>query len=94
MKIPLRVKYLDGKTEDVEAAFGDFVSFERTWNKSVTKFDSELRLTDLAWLAWHSLKRQKKTNVAFDPDWINSVESVEPAEQTSDPLDGTQPTTK
>lgn len=94
MKIPLRVKYLDGKIEEVESSFGDFVSFERTWNKSVTKFDTELRLTDLAWLAWHSLKRQKKTNVAFDPEWINSVESVEPMEQASDPLDGTQPTTK
>lgn len=94
MKIPLRVKYLDGKVEEVESSFGDFVSFERTWNKSVTKFDTELRLTDLAWLAWHSLKRQKKTNVAFDPEWINSVESVEPMEQASDPLDGTQPTTK
>ena len=94
MKIPLRVKYLDGKTEEVESSFGDFVSFERTWNKSVTKFDTELRLTDLAWPAWHSLKRQKKTNVAFDPEWINSVESVEPMEQASDPLVVTQPTTK
>jgi hypothetical protein len=94
MKIALKVKFHDGTSEDVEAVFGDFVSFERTWNKSVTKFDTELRLTDLAWLAWHSLKRQKKTNLAFDPEFINAVELVEPVEQAPDPLDGTQPTTK
>ena len=94
MKIPLRVKFTDGSTEELEAVFGDFVSFERTWNKSVTKFDSELRLTDLAWLSWHSMKRRGKTTLAFDPDWINSVESVEPIEGKNSPLVETQPTTK
>jgi hypothetical protein len=31
MKIALKVEYLDGTIEPVEAVFADFVGFERTW---------------------------------------------------------------
>lgn len=94
MKIPLKVKYFDGTAEDVDAVFADFVAFERTWNKSVTNFDKDLRLTDLAWLSWHSLTRTRKTNAKFDPEWINTVESVEPREETDVPLESALPITK
>ena len=57
MKIALRVTYNDGTTSDVDAVFADFVSFERTWQRSVTKFEAEIRLTDLAWLAWSAEAR-------------------------------------
>jgi len=77
MKIALRVVYTDGKTSDVDAVFADFVGFERTWQRSVAKFEQEIRLTDLAWLAWSSETRAKKTAAKFDPDWINTVETVE-----------------
>lgn len=77
MKIALRVTYNDGTTSDVDAVFADFVSFERTWQRSVTKFDVEIRLTDLAWLAWSAETRAKKTAMKFDPDWIATVLNVE-----------------
>jgi hypothetical protein len=77
MKIDLGVVYNDGTKSDVDAVFADFVAFERTWNRSVTKFEEELRLTDLAWLAWHSEKRMKHTTLQFDPDWINTVAEIE-----------------
>ncbi len=77
MKIELTVKFNDGTTRDVDAVFADFVSFERTWNRSITQFEKELRLTDLAWLAWNSLKRKKLVDLPFDPDWISLVESIE-----------------
>jgi hypothetical protein len=77
MKIELTVKFNDGTTKDVDAVFADFVAFERTWNKSITQFEKELRLTDLAWLAWNSLKRQKIVDSQFDPDWISLVENIE-----------------
>lgn len=77
MKIALRVIHTDGVIADCDAVFADFVGFERTWQRSVAKFESEIRLTDLAWLAWSSETRNKKTTLKFDPDWIATVESVE-----------------
>jgi len=77
MKIGMTVAFTDGTKKDVEAVFADFVAFERTWNRSVTKFEQELRLTDLAWLAWHSEKRRKQTDATFDPDWTSTVSEIE-----------------
>ena len=77
MKIALTITFTNGEKRDADAKFPDFVAFERTWNRSVTKFEEELRLTDLAWLAWHSEKRCMRTQDAFDPIWINTVEMVE-----------------
>jgi len=95
MKIAMTVEYNDGNKVVIEAVFADFVAFERTWNRSVTRFESELRLTDLAWLAWHSEKRNKKTAAQFDPDWIETVASIELGNEDDGdavPLDKTPPT--
>ncbi len=77
MKISMSVTFNDGTRKDIDAVFADFVAFERTWNRSVTKFEQELRLTDLAWLAWHSEKRLKATALQFDPDWVSLVSEIE-----------------
>jgi len=94
MKIQLKVTYNDGNEKDIDAVFADFISFERTWNRSVTKFDEELRLTDLGWLAWHALIRTKETSIQFDPDWIGLVEmiAVRDTDEGEIPLDKAQPT--
>lgn len=95
MKIELTVEYNDGTKKEVDAVFADFVAFERTWNRSVTKFEEELRLTDLAWLAWHSEKRTRKTSEQFEPNWIESVSTITIRENEdgkgTDPLVPTQP---
>jgi hypothetical protein len=94
MKIKMKVDFVDGSSKEIEARFADFVSFERTWNRSVTKFEDELRLTDLAWIAWHAEIRTKATTKQFDPDWLNDVEMlnlVSDEEEGEVPLDGTQP---
>lgn len=78
MKMTLKVKYVDGSERDVEAKFADFVSFERTWQRSVARFETDLRLTDLAWLAWSAETRANATNKKFDPEWLETVESIEP----------------
>ena len=95
MKIELTVEYADGTTKEVDAVFADFVAFERTWSRSVTKFEQELRLTDLAWLAWHSQKRTRQTSEAFEPNWIESVATISIRENqedsSTDPLVPTQP---
>jgi len=88
VKLSLTVKPLEGESYDVIARFGDFVAFERTWNRSVAKLESEMRLTDIAWLAWQVSKRIGRTNAAFDPDWIQSVDEVTVRDEPADfPLD-------
>jgi hypothetical protein len=84
MKIALKVEYLDGTIEPVEAVFADFVGFERTWQRSVVRLETEMRLTDLAWLAWSALTHRGKTKLKFDPDWIGTVAQVTPADDDGD----------
>jgi len=88
VKLALTVKPIDGESYDVIARFGDFVAFERTWNRSVAKLESEMRLTDIAWLAWQVSKRIGRTTAAFDPEWIQNVDEVVVRDEPADiPLD-------
>ena len=91
MKLPLTVTYTNGDKRDVVAVFADFVQFERTWQRSVSRLEHDFRLTDLAWLAWSAQTRAKNTALAFDPDWLETVESVELAAADGDK--GNSPTT-
>ena len=93
MKINLEVTTLDAVTTKVSAQFADFIAFETEKNRSVANFQTELKLTDLAWLAWHSQKRTKKTAMKFE-EWIETVESVEVGTDSAVivPLENPQPT--
>ena len=93
MKLPLTIHYASGEQCDVVAGFADFVQFERTWQRSVSRFEHDFRLTDLAWLAWSAETRAKRTDKKFDPDWLELVESVElgAAEGDTPNLETTQP---
>jgi len=67
MKIALEVtSSLDQKKRTIIAAFPDFIAFEQKFSKSVAKFEAELTLTDLGFLAWHSEHRTKRTGLDFD----------------------------
>ena len=93
MKINLEVTTLDNVTVKATAQFADFIAFETEKNRSVANFQTELKLTDLAWLAWHSQKRTKKIAMKFE-EWIETVESVEVGTDSSVivPLENPQPT--
>ena len=93
MKINLEVTTLDNVTTKVTAQFADFIAFEGEKNRSVANFQTELRLTDLAWLAWHAEKRTKKTAMKFE-EWIETVDSVEVGTDSAVivPLENNQPT--
>ena len=77
MKLGIQVTYLDGSSEHVVARFADFVDFEATWRRSVARFETELFLTDIGWLAWCALTREKRTSSKWSPDFKNSIDSVE-----------------
>jgi hypothetical protein len=93
MKINLQITTLDSVTTKVTAQFADFIAFEGEKNRSVANFQTELRLTDLAWLAWHAEKRTKKTALKFE-EWIETVDSVEVGTDSAVivPLESPQPT--
>jgi len=93
MKINLEVTTLDGVTSKVTAQFSDFIAFEGEKNRSVANFQTELKLTDLAWLAWHSQKRTHTTQLKFE-EWTETVESVEVGTDSAVivPLENPQPT--
>jgi hypothetical protein len=88
MQIPLLVTFINGEKAEVDAIFPDFIAFERERRKSVVRFDTEMQLTDLAWLAWHAEKRLKRTDLKFDPDWVSTVDQVEArSEEGTAPLE-------
>jgi hypothetical protein len=94
MKIALEItSALDSSKRIIMATFPDFIAFEKKFSKSVAKFEAELTLTDLAYIAWHSEHRQKNTGLDFD-SWINDVESLELGNQADAvivPLEISQP---
>jgi hypothetical protein len=73
--INLRVKFIDGTTEDCTALASDLIAFEAHFDLSVARLENEVRLTHMFYLAWHALKRTGKTTDEFDK-WIELVSIV------------------
>ncbi len=76
----LRIELVDGSVEEVTCGARDFVAFEEKYERSVARFEQELKLTDLLFMAWHALTRLKKTSKDFNA-WLDDVEAIEPSEQ-------------
>lgn len=91
MRMLMNVTYADGTGADVTVSAPDLVAFEREFDRSVARFESEVRFTDICWLAWHKLNRDKKAG-EFDA-WLETIDGIEIA-NTSEPvpLDKTAPT--
>ena len=75
MRMNLRVSYLDGSAVDTTTSAADLIKFETKFDKSIAMMDTDLRYTDLAFLAWSSLKRGSKTPLEFD-EWTETIEAV------------------
>ena len=58
MKMILRVELADGSVDEVTCGARDFVAFEEKYERSVARFEQELKLTDLLFIARHALTRQ------------------------------------
>jgi hypothetical protein len=81
MKMNLRVAYNDGKNVEVICSAPDFVAFEEKFDRSVAKLEKEFRLTDLLWLAWHSLNRKKQSELSWEK-WLEVVEDIDTTEES------------
>ena len=75
MKINLRVKYNDGISKEIVCSARDLVAFEEKYSRSVAKLESEFKLTDLLFLAWHSEKRTNSIKKEFDT-WLDEVDEM------------------
>ncbi len=64
--IDLTVAYIDGTTETVSAVAADLIAFESHFDLSIARLEKDLRLTHLVFMAWHVLKRTKKTDEPFE----------------------------
>ena len=85
MRLDLRITYNDGSAVDTPATTADLVAFEEHFNRSVVNLQSELRLTDICWLAWRSTTRQGGTSAEFGT-WLESVDGVELVDGEADPV--------
>lgn len=82
----------DAPTRTVTAEAQDLVAFERTFDKSVARFQDNVFLTDLFWLAWHVDKRTGQTPLDFDA-WVATMSTIGVSEdQSLVPLESTAPT--
>jgi hypothetical protein len=93
MKLGLTVHGTDGKKRLAVVAFADFVKYEEIHDKSMAKVEAEMKVRDLAWLAWHSERRNKVTALEFDA-WLDTVEEISAGEGEDKivPLESSQPT--
>jgi len=76
MKINLRVTFNDKTEHQVTATARDLVAFEDKFTKSVTSLESNFRITDILWIAWHYLKRTETTKLEFE-EWCDTVDEIE-----------------
>jgi hypothetical protein len=81
MKVNLRVTFDDKTVQEVAATARDLVAFEDKFTKSVAALESEFRITDLLWLAWHWLYRTDVTKLEFE-EWCDTVDNIEASEDS------------
>lgn len=74
MKITLRIEFADGTSKDVLVSAADMVAFEDKYDVSMARLD-EPRIGWLLFLAWHSEKRRKATDLDYEA-WLDLVDTV------------------
>lgn len=76
MNFNLLIKFADGTEKETKATPADIVAFESHFSLSVAKLQSEIRLTHVFYLGWHSEKRTKATDLEFEA-WLETIDIVE-----------------
>lgn len=77
MQIPMKVTLADGSEAAVTAKASDLIAFERHFDKPMIVFSSpgDSRVEYVMWLAWHTTKRAKATDLEFDA-WVDTVDEI------------------
>lgn len=77
--IAFEVTLVGGETVTAKSLAPDFVAFETQFDRSISSLSKDIRITDMLFLAWHSLKRTGVTSLEFEP-WTETVENLTVAE--------------
>lgn len=76
MKLAMTLTGVNQEKRVVVATFADFVAYEEKNNKSVANFATDMRMSDLAWLAWHAETRTNKTTFGYEV-WKEQIDELE-----------------
>lgn len=77
--ISLRITLNDGTTRDITCTISDFLKFEERFDKSVTDFGKNVKLTWMLFLAWAAETRTKVVAVDFDA-YAETIAAIEVSE--------------
>lgn len=100
MRTSLEVHYSNGESIPVVAILPDYTLFEEVFERSVMRLNAELRLSDMSFLVFASLRRQNKITVnEATPikeqwrEWEKTVDQVNYTDEDDDiaPLESSQP---
>ena len=75
MRMNLAIEMQDGTTQEVTASAADIVKFEDKFNMSISKLESEMKITHLFFLAWSAENRTGETELEFEP-WVKTIQIV------------------
>lgn len=87
MKLRLEITNIEGEKVVAETIISDFVAWERHSKKKISNLSDGAGIEDMAFLAYTSLKRQKKVTISFD-EWLESVSELNALESEEDPKAG------
>lgn len=76
MRATLSVTGVDESRTETIAIVPDFIAWERRTKRRSSDLVNGVGVEDLAFLAWHSLKRQGMTALEFDA-WLDNVAEIE-----------------
>lgn len=100
MRTSLEVHYSNGTTVPVVAILPDYTLFEETFDRSVMRLNADLRLSDISFLCFVSLRREGKITVNANAsvrdqwrEWEKTVDQVNYTDADDDfaPLESSQP---
>lgn len=99
MRTSLEVHYSNGESIPVVAILPDYTLFEEVFERSVMRLNAELRLSDMSFLVFASLRRQNKITVNEATsikeqwrEWEKTVDQVNYTDEDDDiaPLESNQ----
>jgi hypothetical protein len=76
----LRITFLDGTIVDAPVTASDIVAFELKFELALDRIE---KFAHICFLAWHSQKRTKDTDLDFE-SWLETVNIVEFDESPKD----------
>lgn len=79
MRLTLKITSVDNTEIETTATIADFVAWERHSKKVASDLSNGAGIEDMAFLAWSSLKRSKKTALSFN-EWLDTVDELEAAD--------------